>query len=208
MPRRAILATMNVPLREPWTQEQFFAWGGTQEAAYEFDGFQPVAMTGRNAGHSLITRSLHRALDARLRHGPCQPLGPDAGVETVNTAVRYPDALVTCAKFELSDKTIPGVVVVFEVLSPISGRIDRIVKTREYAAVASIRRYVILESTSVGLTVMERSGPDEVWRTTVLTNDDILRMPEVGIEIPVAELYEGMTFPSDDEVPPAVASLG
>jgi Uma2 family endonuclease len=156
-------------------------------------------MTGGNAAHSLITRRLHRALDTRLRQGACQPLGPDAGVETVNSAVRYPDALVTCSKFELADKTIPGVIVVFEILSRTSGRVDRIVKVREYAAVASIRRYVILESTSVGLTVMERSGPDEVWRTTVLTNDDTLGMPEIGIEIPVAELYESMSFPSDDE---------
>jgi hypothetical protein len=46
---------------------------------------------------------------------------------------------------------------------------------------------------------MERSGPDEVWRTTVLTSDDILRMPEIGIEIPVAELYEGITFPDETE---------
>jgi Uma2 family endonuclease len=198
MSPRAILAAMNVLLRKPWTQGQFFAWAEAQEAPYEFDGFQPVAMTGGNAGHSLIIRRLHRALDARLRQGACQPLGPDAGVETVNSAVRYPDALVTCSKFELTDKTIPGVVVVFEVLSPSSGRVDRIVKVREYAAVGSIRRYVILESTSVGLTVMERSGPDGVWRTTVLTNDDTLGMAEIGIEIPVAELYEGLTFPRDD----------
>jgi len=201
MPPRAILAAMNVPLRKPWTQEQFFAWAEAQEAPYEFDGFQPVAMTGGNAGHSVVMRGLHRALDNRLRRGPCQRLGPDAGVETVNTAVRYPDALVTCSNFDLADRTIPGAVVVFEVVSSTSSRRDRIVKVREYAAAPSIRRYVILESTSVGLTVMERSGPDEVWRTTVLTNDDFLRTPEVGIELPVAEIYEGITFPSDDEAP-------
>jgi len=196
---RAKLPAMNDPLRKPWTQKQFLSWADTQEVRYEFDGSQPVAMTGGNAGHSLITRTLHRALDARLRRGPCLPLGPDAGVETVNSAVRYPDALVTCSKFALTDKIIPGVVVVFEVLSPTSGRVDRIVKVREYAAVPSIRRYVILESTSLGLTVMERAGSDEVWRTTVLTNDDILRMPEIGIEIPVAEFYEDVTFPDEGE---------
>jgi len=62
-----------------------------------------------------------------LRSGSCQPLGPNAGVETVNKAIRYPDALVTCSTFDLDDRTIPGVVAVFEVLSPTSGRIDRIV---------------------------------------------------------------------------------
>jgi Uma2 family endonuclease len=159
---------MTSPLRKPWTQEQFFAWAEAQDARYEFDGTQPVAMTGGNAGHALISQSLHRALYQRLRGGPCQPLGPDAGLQTVGTAVRYPDALVTCSKFALTDYTIPGVVVVFEVLSPTSGRTDRIAKVREYAAVSSIRRYVILESTGVGLTLLERATPDEAWRTTVL----------------------------------------
>jgi len=46
--------------------------------------------------------------------------------------------------------------------------------------------------------VMERSSPDQVWQTTVLTNDDTLRMPEIGIEIPVAEIYEGIAFPDSD----------
>jgi Uma2 family endonuclease len=185
---------MNVPLRTAWTQDQFFAWAESQEGRYEFDGFRPVAMTGGNAGHSRVIRGLQRALDTRLRGGPCEPLGPDAGVETVDNAIRYPDALVTCTKFENADRLIPGVIVVFEVLSPTSGRSDRIVKVREYAAVRSIRRYVILESSSVGLTVLERSSPDQLWQTTVLTGEDTLRMPEIGIEIPVAEIYEGITF--------------
>jgi Uma2 family endonuclease len=190
---------MNIALRQSWTQEQFFPWAEVQRLRYEFDGVQPVAMTGGNAGHAVVTRNLSFALRARLRRGPCQPLGPDAGVETINKAVRYPDALVTCAKFALTDRVIPGVVVVFEVLSPTSGRTDRIIKVREYAAVPSIRRYVILESASIGLTVMAREAPDEAWRATVLTHEDILHMPEIGIELPVGEVYEDMTFPDQDE---------
>jgi hypothetical protein len=91
------------------------------------------------------------------------------------------------------------------VLSATSGRVDRIVKgreyakVREYAAVPSMRRYVILEPTSVGASVMERSEPNQAWQTTVLTNADILRMPELGIETPVAELYEDIVFPDQDE---------
>jgi Uma2 family endonuclease len=199
VPVRARLTPMNVPIRKPLTQEQFFSWAEAQDIRYEFDGFQPVAMTGGNAGHSAIGRNLQTALHTRLRGSRRSSLGPDAGVETVNNAVRYPDALVTCSKFDLTDRTIPGVVVVFEVLSPSSGRVDRIVKVREYAAVPSIRRYVILESTGVGVTVMERAEPAEAWRTTVLTGDDVLRMPEIGIEIPVAEFYEDIPFPEEGE---------
>jgi Uma2 family endonuclease len=198
---RAKLNSMNVPIRKPWTQEEFFSWAEVQDARYEFDGFQPVAMTGGNAGHSAISRNLQTALHTRLRGSQCSSLGPDAGIETVDSAIRYPDALVTCSNFNLVDRVIPGVVVVFEVLSPSSGRIDRIVKVREYAAVRSIRRYAILESNSIGLTVFERATQDESWRASTLTNDDTLRMPEIGIEIPVTELYEDISFPEEGEAP-------
>jgi Uma2 family endonuclease len=190
---------MNSALRKPWTQEQFFAWAEAQEGRWEFDGFRPVAMTGGTIGHAVVMRNLHRALDARLRDGRCQPLGPDAGVATVAGAIRYPDALVTCSTLDMAARTVPGVVVVFEVLSSNTSRTDRIVKLREYAAVPSIRRYVILESTSVGLTVMERQQADEVWRVTTLTNDDVLRMPEIGVEVPVGELYADVSFPEPEE---------
>ena len=194
VPARANIAAMNVPLRKSWTQAEFFAWAASQEVRFEFDGFRPVAMTGGTAGHAVILRNLHRALDVRLRAGKCQPLGPDAGVATIGSAVRYPDALVTCSKFDRGAMNIPGVVAVFEVLSTGTSRTDRIVKVREYAAVASIRRYVIVESTGIGLTVMEREQPHETWRLTTLTSDDILHMPEIDIEIPVTEFYEDITF--------------
>src|SRR5271165_5104521 len=50
----ANLAAMSAPLRRSWTQDEFFAWAGSQEGRYEFDGFQPVAMTGGTVNHALI----------------------------------------------------------------------------------------------------------------------------------------------------------
>lgn len=116
-------------------------------------------------------------------------------VATVSDAVRYPDALVTCTKGAGGSYVVPGVIVVFEVLSPTSGRVDQIEKLREYQAVASIRRYVILECASVGLTVLERTDGDTDWTVIMLTTGDTLRMPEVGIEVPVTELYDDVDLP-------------
>lgn len=198
MPTHAKTDPMNAPFRKPWTQEEFFSWAERQETRYEFDGFQPVAMTGGTLGHSRIGFNLLLALGNRLRGSACSPLGSDAGIATIGDTVRYPDALVTCTKFDPKARTTPGVVVVFEVLSPSSGGTDRIAKVREYAAVPSIKRYVIVESTSVGLQVLERYSPDQSWQTTALTGDDILRMPEIGIEIPIAEIYDGIEFSEQD----------
>jgi Uma2 family endonuclease len=173
------------------TREEFLDWAEAQDQRYEFDGFEPVAMTGGTRNHSRIAQSIAFALRLRLRGTACEPLGPDAGVATVGNAVRFPDALVTCTRGPGTDRVMPGVVVVFEVLSPTSGRTDRIDKLREYLAVPSIRRYVILEHTSVGLTDHVRLKDGDPWIATSLIDGDILRMPEIGIEIPIAEFYEG-----------------
>ena len=204
--QHASLGFMSAPLRKRWTQEQFFSWAAAREGHYEFDGFEPVDMTGGTVNHSLITRNLHDALRLRLRGSLCQNLGPDAGVATIDEAIRYPDALVTCARLIGTARTVPGVVVTFdvlsastgEVLSASTGRCDRIVKVREYAAVPSIRRYVILESTGVGLAVFERPDSETPWVASTLgSEDEVLRLPEIGIAIPVAEIYAGIGFEAE-----------
>jgi Uma2 family endonuclease len=185
---------MNVALQLPWTIEQFLDWAGAQEGRYEFDGVHPVAMTGGNAVHSRVTTNILAALRSRLRGTPCSYFGPDLGVQTIGSSVRYPDALITCTKFPRTDRLAPDVRVVFEVLSPTSGRTDRIEKVREYAAVPSILRYIILETMSAGLLVLHRQHAKDDWTAAALTIEDTLSLPEIGIEIPVAEFYEDMDF--------------
>ncbi len=187
---------MNLALRQPlMTRDQFLEWVQAQEGRHEFDGFQPVAMTGGTVNHSRCFRNIHVALRSRLRNTGCEALGPDVGLATVGNAVRYPDALVTCAKFPGTALLVPGVVVVFEVLSPTSGRTDRIDKLREYRAVPSIQRYVILEHLSAAATVFSRNNGTADWTAVALTADDTLEMPEIGIAVPVREFYEGLDLP-------------
>ena len=190
---------MSVTLRVPtMTRDQFFDWASAQGGRYEFDGFEPVAMTGGNLNHNQIAINILVALRGRLGGTGCRPHGMDAGVATVGDTVRYPDGVVTCSLVNGVSRLVPNPVVVFEVISPTSGHMDRIVKLREYAAVDSIRRYVIVESASAGLTVHERQAAGQGWTVTPATADDPLPLPEVGIEIPVAELYEGVDFPASD----------
>ncbi len=185
---------MTVALRKPMTQREFFDWAEAQDTRHEFDGVQPVAMTGGTLGHSLLIGNIYRQLANRLAGTGCRPLGPDAGVATVGDTVRYPDAVVTCTKFGREDRVVPNPVVVFEVISPTSIRIDRIVKLHEYQAVPTIRRYVIVEPDTVAVTVLSRDHEGEAFRAAGLAEGATLHLPEVGIEIPVAAIYEGIVF--------------
>ena len=187
---------MNVALRKPMTLTEFLAWEERQELRYEFDGFQPVDMTGGTLAHDRITSNVQKALDARLAGRPCVPYGPNVKILTPGK-VRYPDALVTCTPASQNATVIDQPVVVFEVVSEDTARTDRIVKLREYQATPSIQRYIILEQKSIGAAVFTRRGDD--WIATALTEEDTVTMPEIGIEIPLAEFYAGLQFTVPDE---------
>ncbi len=189
---------MNVALRKPMTHEQFFAWAEAQEARHEFDGFQPVAMTGGTNDHGIIAGNINFQLRLRLRGGPCMPMGPEGGgVATSGNKIRYPDATVTCTKLEGRGRLVANPIIVFEVVSDSTKGDDRVSKLREYHAVPSIKRYVIAEQTSIGLAVFSREA-DEPWSATALIEGDTLPLPEIGIEIPVSELYEGVDLGRTD----------
>ena len=188
---------MNVALRRPvMTREEFLDWAGRQEERYEFNGTRPVAMTGGSVDHDTITNNIQGALRSRLNNTACRSMGPNVSVATIGTATRYPDALVTCTPVPGKARTIPGVIVVFEVVSPSSVHTDYIVKVREYRAVPSMLRYIILEQDSAGLTVLHRIGGDDEWTANTLIAGETLVMPEIGIETPVDEFYRGVNLPA------------
>ena len=185
---------MNVPLRRSMTPDEFLAWEGGQEARLEFDGFQPVAVdetdvspeVGGTAAHSAIQRNLAISVGGRLRGGPCRFYGSDLKVE-VDGSVRYPDGMVVCTPVPPRATVVHDPVVLFEVLSDGTQAKDRSEKNREYRATASVRRYVMLEQDRVMATVFHREGDD--WVGHVHYEGAVLAMPEIGVEVPLDELY-------------------
>jgi Uma2 family endonuclease len=85
-------------------------------------------------------------------------------------------------------------VVIFEVLSDSTACTDLVTKNQEYAAIETVRRYIVLAQESMAGTMFERIGQD--WVGHLLHPDSVLRMPEIGIEVRLAELYEGVEFPA------------
>ena len=189
---------MTVALRRPMTLEEFLAWERRQELRYEFDGARPVAMTGGTVEHSEIATNLVEALRRRLQGRPCRAFRGDLKI-VVAGRIRYPDATVTCSPVPRGTDVIPEPVVVFEVLSASTAATDRIEKNEEYRLTPSIRRYVMLEQARCAATVFARMGGD--WAGHLLTGDAVLAMPEIGVDLPLAELYAGIEFATDDAPP-------
>jgi len=169
------------------TLDEFLAWERRQELRYEFDGFQPIAMSGGTLEHSAIATNLVLALRSRLSGGPCRAYRGDVKI-VVADRVRYPDLVVTCSRAPPGADIVPEPVVVFEVLSASTARIDRVAKNAEYRETPSIQHYVMLEQAAQAATVFSRSGEDWIGRL-VAGPDAVLSLPAIGTELPLAEIY-------------------
>jgi Uma2 family endonuclease len=175
---------MSASLR-PLTLDEFLEWERSQPERYEFDGIQPVAMTGGSSAHSLIATRVAAALVFHVKP-PCEAHGPELKVITTGR-VRYPDASVVCTRSGDADDTVAPRAI-FEVLSPSTALTDRRVKAIEYAAVPTIMVYVLLEQNHPEITVRRRSTGWEA--ELVIGIDAMLDLPEIGVTIPLAFIYD------------------
>jgi Uma2 family endonuclease len=192
------IPSMNVAIRKPMTLAEFLAWEDRQELRYEFDGLRVIAMAGGTGAHAAIKSNLAVALHPRLRGKPSQFFGSALKFLTGEGTVRYPDAMIVCALVGPKAKFVENPTIVFEVLSPSTTDTDRIVKAREYEATPSVRRYVMLEQDSAAAVVYARVG--ESWTHDILLADSSLAQPEIELDFPLTELYDGVEFetPADD----------
>ena len=174
---------------QPIDLESFLAWEERQALRYEFDGVAATAMVGGTAAHCSIQRNLAISIGGRLRGNICQFYGSDLKIRAAGS-IRYPDGFVVCSTVPARSKIVDNPVVIFEVLSESTDRTDLGAKNREYEATPSVHRYIVLEQDAIAGTQFERVGDD--WIGHILRENFILRMPEIGLELPLRELYEGV----------------
>lgn len=175
--------------RKPMNGAEFLAWEAMQELKWEFDGEQPVAMVGVTDAHGAIQLNLMIALGTRLRGTRGYPRGPEIKVKA-GASYRYPDAFVSCMPVAPTSIMAAEPVVILEILSPSTADTDRTVKLAEYLGLSSVQRYVMLEQGRAFATVVSRT--DTGWALALAGPDGTLAMPEIGVEVPMVELYDGV----------------
>jgi Uma2 family endonuclease len=166
---------------------EFLSWEREQPERYEFDGFAVTAMAGGSLDHSSIASNLDRTLSAQLRGTGCRVFRGDAKV-IANATVRYPDLSVTCSPVSGRDDIVPVPVLIIEVLSPTTERIDRGRKKFDYFATPSIRQYAIIEQDERRVDLYTRA--ENGWTNEVIAGDSALNLSSVGVELSLDAIYE------------------
>jgi Uma2 family endonuclease len=187
-----MIVVMDTVLDRLWTTESFLAWEDRQEFKYEFDGQRVIPMTGGSVAHQRIVANVWLALLGLLADRPLMAVQEMR--LRIGAQIRYPDVLICAAPLDQTTRTLTDATAVFEVLSDDTATTDRVVKLVDYAAVPSLRAYVLLEQTAVAATLFQRE-PGGSWIASAHTAGSLL-LPGLDVAVPLAELYQGLSFPT------------
>jgi len=106
----------------------------------------------------------------------------------------YPDLPVSCEPEDLARYWREQPCLVVEILSETTPRIDRREKLLAYREIPVLKEYLLIEQDVPRLTLLHRT---EGWQPLSLELGATLRLESIDLEMPVAELYEGVDFSSE-----------
>ena len=178
------------------TLDEFLHWDDGTETRYELIAGFPVAMPPPAEIHrALAVRLVSRIDGALASRRPCNAQ-IEAGVTRVDRADTYfvADIATTCAPIEPGRQAIEEPFLIVEILSPGTERHDRRVKLPAYRQIDSVQEILLIASDAIYAELHRRSGAQ--WITEILRGGDaVLALASVGIEVRLADLYEGIALP-------------
>jgi Uma2 family endonuclease len=190
------------------TTDAFLGMSFGDDARYELVDGEVVAQAHASPAHSTLQGELgwhiRSALDGRNRREGtrCRVL-PEAGIRpnfdpTHN--YRVADLAVTCEPFDPAAPYTTAPVLLIEILSPTEEAKQR-AKLHVYAGMPSVREILFLDSLAIRAELHRRDGAGR-WpeRPAVLVGDDPLVLETVGLELPLAVLYQGLDLPVGERV--------
>lgn len=157
------------------------------------------AMAGARIAHNIIAGNVFGFLHGRLRGKPCRPYNSDTKIRIrQRTDVRfyYPDASVVCHSNPPTDSYQDEPVVIAEVLSEATRRVDAGEKKEAYQSISTLGVYLLVEQ-SEPLVIAFRRTDQGFARESYSDLNAVIPLPEIGTELSLSEIYDGVDFTTE-----------
>ncbi len=158
-------------------------------------------MAGARNTHNLIGGNAFLALGSRLRGTPCRVYNSDTKIRLrLPHQVRfyYPDLSVICRPNPGSDTFQDEPAVIVEVISGRTRRLDEGEKKEGYLKLPSLSAYLLVEQETPVVVLFRRTDLGFV-RELHQGMDAVIPLPELGVELPLVEIYEGAELTPDED---------
>ena len=171
--------------------DQFLAWAARQEEGrYELIDGVVIMQQSQQWGHAKVKAAVYVTLSRAVAdaHVDCF-VGLDGPTVRVSKHRGFvPDVLIApLPEPALDSLEIPNAIIVVEVLSPSTARLDATTKLRGYFQVQSIQHYLIVDPEGRTVTHHKR-GTGTALETRILS-EGALALDPPGIEVRIEELF-------------------
>jgi len=176
--------------------ENYLAGELVSPVKHEYLGGFVYAMAGARNVHNTIAGNAFAFLHARLRGRRCRPFNSDTKVRVqlpAHVRFYYPDVSVVCRPNSPTDSFQDEPAVIVEVLARKTRRIDEGEKKDAYLTIPSLGVYLLVEQDMSAVTAFRRTEQGFV-REVYQRPDAVIPLGEIGVELPLAEIYEAVTF--------------
>ncbi len=174
--------------------ETYLAAERTAQSRSEYYNGHIIAMAGAGLKHNRIAMNLYREVGYFLKGRHCGMLPADMRVSTPSQdAYMYPDAVIVCGEPQLEDDkfdTLLNPSVIFEILSPSTGSMDKGRKFFFYREIASLKEYIMID-TLRKLVIVSRRQPDHSWVFENIAEEGALTIQTIHFTLTLQEIYDG-----------------
>ena len=160
---------------------------------HEFVNGDVYAMGGASDRHGLIALNLASALSINLPD-ECGVFSSDMKLHTQKNddeCFYYPDILVSCDPDDNHRYYREQPILIIEVLSPSTERIDRTEKRERYQLIPSLQEYVLVAQDNPKVEVFRRS---KAWRKDVYFIEHSFHLASVDMEFAVEDVYRRIKY--------------
>jgi len=160
--------------------EEYLAGELISETKHEYIDGEVYAMTGTSLNHGRIVSNLTRLLGNHLANTPCDVFAADIKV------FFYPAVIVDCEKNNGDAYVTESPLIIVEVLSKSTRKLDQTLKRLAYQSLPSLREYVLIEQDFVDVEVCRRNNH---WQSEHYYLGDQVYLTAVDLYLPVETIY-------------------
>jgi Uma2 family endonuclease len=179
-------------ITEYLSEDDYLAGELHSDVRHEYVDGSAYAMAGAKVAHNTVSTNITGTLHSQLKGNPCRAFGSDIKVRIKgkdHTRFYYPDGMIVCDSNDADSLFQDKPVVLIEVLSDSTRRIDTGEKFEAYRSIESLTHYVLIEPDTASVVVYER-GDDEWLRTRFANLSDSIVFKDLGVELPMTDIYD------------------
>ena len=173
------------------TEAEYLAGEKLAETKHEYIDGEVFAMAGASASHNRLSLNVARKFGNHLEDKPCQPYMSDMKVK-VGSKYFYPDVVVECSSLADDSHVTEKPILIVEVLSKSTRRMDETTKRMAYTQIDSLLEYVLIEQDFVDIEIIRRRTG---WQSERFYLGDSVTFESIALTLTVEDIYARVNNP-------------